>query len=55
MKAQITGKWAKIGYGKAKKQLVISATFARQKNESYRKHAQQAGVLWIDEDFAFCK
>ena len=55
MKAQITGKRAKLGSEKAKKQSVISAAFARQKNESRRKHAQRAGVLWTDEDFEFCK
>ena len=55
MKAQITGKRAKLGSEKAKKQSVISAAFARQKNELHRKHAQRAGVLWTDEDFEFCK
>ena len=55
MKAQITGKRAKLGSEKAKKQSVISAAFARQKNESHWKHAQRAGVLWTDEDFEFCK
>jgi len=57
MKAQITitGKRAKLGSEKAKKQSVISTAFARHKNESYRKHAQWAGVLWTDEDFEFCK
>ena len=34
---------------------MISAAFARQKNESHRKHAQWAGVLWTYEDFEFCK
>jgi hypothetical protein len=47
MNAQITGKRAKLGSEKAKKQSVISVPFARQKNESHRKHAQWAGVLCV--------
>ena len=55
MKAQKTGKRTNLGSEKTKKQSVICAAFARQKNETQRKHAQRAGVLWSDEDFEYCK
>jgi len=49
MKAQKTGKHTNLGSEKTKKQSVICAAFARQKNETQRKQAQRAGVLWSDE------
>ena len=55
MKAQKTGKRTNLGSEKTKKQSVICAAFARQKNETRRKQAQRAGVLWSDEDFKYCK
>ncbi len=55
MKAQKTGKRTNLGSEKTKKQSVICAAFARQKNETQRKQAQRAGVLWCDEDFEYCK
>ena len=55
MKAQKTGKRTNLGSEKTKKQSVICTAFARQKNETQRKQAQQAGVLWCDEDFEYCK
>jgi len=55
MKAQKTGKHTNLGSEKTKKQSVICAAFARQKNETQRKQAQWAGVLWSDEDFEYCK
>ena len=55
MKVQKTGKRTNLGSEKTKKQSVICAAFARQKNETQRKQAQRAGVLWCDEDFEYCK
>ena len=55
MKAQKTGKRTNLGSEKTKKQSVICAAFARQKNETQRMQAQRAGVLWCDEDFEYCK
>jgi hypothetical protein len=55
MKAHKTGKRTNLGSGKTKKQSIICAAFARQKNETQRKQAQRAGVLWTDEDFEYCK
>ena len=55
MKAQKTGKRTNLGSEKTKKQSVICVAFARQKNETQRKQAQRAGVLWSDEDFQYCK
>jgi hypothetical protein len=55
MKAQKTGKRTNLGSEKTKKQSVICAAFERQKNETQRKQAQRAGVLWSDEDFQYCK
>ena len=45
MKAQKTGKHTNLGSEKTKKQSVICLVFARQKNETQCKQAQQAGVL----------
>ena len=55
MKMQKTGKRTNLGAEKTKKQSVICAAFARQKNETQQKQAQCAGVLWTDEDFEYCK
>jgi hypothetical protein len=55
MKAQKTGKHTNLGSEKTKKQSVICAAFARQKNETQHKQAQRAGVLCSDEDFEYCK
>jgi hypothetical protein len=55
IKAQKTGKHTNLGSDKTKKQSIICAAFVRQKNETQWKHAQQAGVLWSDEDFENCQ
>jgi hypothetical protein len=55
MKAQRTGKRANLSSEKMKKQAVISAAYARHKNDTKRHHARKAGVLWTDEDFELCK
>ena len=55
MKAQKAGKRTNLGSEKTKKQSVICAAFARQKNETQCKQAQRASVLWCDEDFEYCK
>ena len=55
MKSQKTGKHTNLGSKKTKKESIMCAAFARQKNETQWKQAQKAGVLWSDEDFEYCK
>ena len=55
MKAQKTGKRSNLSSDKMMKQAVISAAYARHKNDTKRLNARKAGVLWTDEDFEFCK
>ena len=55
MKMQKTGKHTNLGADKTKKQSVICAAFAMERNQTQRIQAQPAGVLWTDEDFEYCK
>jgi hypothetical protein len=53
--AQKTGKQHNLGSEKTKKQSIICGALAWQKNETRRKQAHQADMLWSDEDFEYCK
>jgi hypothetical protein len=55
MKVQKTGRHTNLGSEKTKKQSVIYASFARQKNETQCMQAKQASLLWTYEDFEYCK
>ena len=44
-----------FGLKKTNKSLVISASFARQKNAMKCLNAQWAGILWDNKDFEYCK
>ena len=54
-KDNLGGKRAKLAPEKAKKLLVISASYSHKRCEACGNRARRADVLFNDEDFKFCK